>query len=334
MPANCGGLSLRAAALFLPLLALLLPPPSAHAGQHASFGPVLPALPVPDLWAENESGQRLRLRSLLLGRRTALQFVFTNCRLACPMLGSLYQRVQKELAGSPANLITITVDPENDSPARLRQWKQSFHGGPQWQVLRLSRPSLRRLQRLLGQKPGPAPSHTLQIFLIDAQGRYAARTTEMPLASTVADALRTGGQRLAGVAHPAATNPSSASPSAAPSSSSPLGLAGPELYQFAGWQATVAGEPLAGHAARCAGCHTSSSPEAGLKAPPLTAAWLARSHARRGGPPSLYTADTFCESLRSGVDAAGVQFASLMPRYTIDSRSCRTLWFFLTDQPK
>ena len=66
-------------------------------------------------------------------------------------------------------------------------------------------------------------------------------------------------------------------------------------------------------------------------APALTAGALKTAQARRGGPPSNYTQASFCVSVRTGVDPAGVVLSPVMPRYQIDSRACAQLWGFLTD---
>jgi hypothetical protein len=64
--------------------------------------------------------------------------------------------------------------------------------------------------------------------------------------------------------------------------------------------------------------------------PALTSEALQTSRSRRGGPPSQYTQSSFCNSLRTGVDPAGVALSPVMPRYQIDGRACAQLWIFLT----
>jgi hypothetical protein len=87
-------------------------------------------------------------------------------------------------------------------------------------------------------------------------------------------------------------------------------------------------------ATRCANCHTQTdSPgDDGAPAfgPPLTPAALTVARRRRGGPPTRYEEATFCKLLRTGVDPAYVLIARAMPRYELDTASCRALWKYVS----
>jgi hypothetical protein len=83
---------------------------------------------------------------------------------------------------------------------------------------------------------------------------------------------------------------------------------------------------------RCANCHaTANGPDVPRSlAPRLTHDLLLRPQTRRGGPPSNYDRERFCTVLRRGLDPAYVLISVEMPRYSIDDRSCRALWQYLT----
>jgi protein SCO1/2 len=291
------------------LLPILLATQALWAQSDHGFGAVKPVA-LPALTAHDHTGRPVSLRELLAGRRTALQFVFTDCPTTCPLLGSLFQRVQKALppAETEPQLLTITVDPDRDTPDRLASWLSNFHAGPRWTALRLPHQRLNQLLASLGIQPGPAVAHSLQIFLLDASGRYIARTTAMPTAAEVVAALR--------------------------SAPAPAREPGAQIYDSASHRhATIDGEPVAPLAARCSNCHGANRAgrsEGETRAPSLLPDALLTPLPRRGGPPSAYTQDTFCAALQTGRDPAGVQFSSVMPRYQIDPRACRHLWLFLT----
>jgi len=273
------------------------------------FGPV-PPVPLPDLTAHDQTGRTVSLSELLAGRRTAIHFIFTDCPTTCPLLGSLFQRVQNALPpeDEQPQLVTITVDPVRDTPPRLTDWLTTFRAGSRWTALRLATGDLNQLLRTLGIQPGPAVAHSLQIFLVDSAGRYVARTTALPTAAQVVTALQ--------------------------STPEPPPHPGAQIYLTkAHHAATVDGEPLAAAAARCANCHgpdRTGRSEGEVQVPSLFANTLLASKPRRGGPPSAYTEATFCQSLQTGRDPAGVQFSSVMPRYQLDPRTCHLLWQFLT----
>jgi hypothetical protein len=87
-------------------------------------------------------------------------------------------------------------------------------------------------------------------------------------------------------------------------------------------------------ATRCANCHPrSDSPDDGAApafGPPLTSSALTVSRRRRGGPPTRYEQATFCRLLETGVDPAFVLIARAMPRYELDTASCRALWNYVS----
>lgn len=133
--------------------------------------------------------------------------------------------------------------------------------------------------------------------------------------------------------------------------------AGQALYEGrVALQARLAGnlQTLPTPVARCVNCHENArnttpgvaAATAGLVAagwgrspseprvvvavvPALTGDRLARSHGRRGGPATRYSAAALCTLLRSGVDPAQVVVSGNMPRYAVSDAQCRQLMHYL-----
>lgn len=288
---------------------------AAGQGGHG-FGPV-PPTELPDVAVTRHDGARLRLRDVFRGRRTAVQFIFVDCPTACPLLGSLFRKVDQALGDSDAQLVSITVNPERDSAARMGEWRTSFAASPRWLGLRVEAVDLPVLLAAFGQESGPPTGHTLQVFLVDGLARYVARTTQLPGAAAVASALRVE------------TKWADAIPV-----KGRIATTGQDLFEGRGGvAASVGADRLDPRAAQCSGCHGARGNGGGegkTVVPGLRGDALTKSMPRRGGPASAYSRETFCAGLRSGVDPAGVQFSPLMPRYEIDNRSCTMLWQFLT----
>ncbi len=289
---------------------------AAAQGGHG-FGPVRP-VELPDIGVTRHDGAHLRLREVFQGRRTAVQFIFVDCQTACPLLGSLFRKVDKALGDTETQLVSFTVNPERDSAERLAEWRKSFAASPRWMGLRVEAADLPGLLAVFGQESGPPTGHTLQVFLVDSSGRYVARTTELPGAAAVAAALRVDANQ----------------PDANPAKVGEV-ASGRDLFEGRGGvMASVGSDRLDPRAARCSGCHGGAGEGGGegkTVVPSLRGTALTKLTPRRGGPASAYSQGTFCASLRSGVDAVGVQFSPLMPRYEIDNRSCAILWQFLTN---
>lgn len=60
------------------------------------------------------------------GKVWIASFAFTACRVECPAIGRTMKVLQDKLAGSPVELVTISVDPEFDTPAALTTWGETF----------------------------------------------------------------------------------------------------------------------------------------------------------------------------------------------------------------
>lgn len=305
--------------LAAPILLLLATVHVNSAQDWHGVGPVAPVL-LPDLEAERHDGERVRLRQVFSGRRSVVQFIFVDCPTACPLLGNLFRKVDRELDDPGAQLVTITVNPAADTPARLNEWRRQFHASSRWFALRLAAADLAVLLRTFQQEAGSPSGHTLQIFLVDEGSRYVGRTTAMPNAAAVAAQLNT-------------TLRAADSAPAWERASTPA--SGQDLFAGRGRIApSTGGDFVAPETVRCSGCHGVAGEGGGegkQRTPPIRGAELTAERRRRGGPPSRYTVESFCASLRTGVDPAGVRYSDLMPRYALDGRSCRLLWDFLSN---
>lgn len=63
--------------------------------------------------------------SILEGEVTILAFIFTNCPFACPGMTAQMLEHQAQLAGTGVRFLSISVDPDNDTPGVLREYGQS-----------------------------------------------------------------------------------------------------------------------------------------------------------------------------------------------------------------
>ena len=72
-------------------------------------------------------------KDLVADRVVAITFISTTCRTACPFMATMFSELQEilgEAAGREVHLISISVDPVTDTPARLKEWGDRFHAGP------------------------------------------------------------------------------------------------------------------------------------------------------------------------------------------------------------
>jgi len=69
------------------------------------------------------------------GRPVVLNFIFTTCSSICPLMSQTLAQFERELGADrgKVHLMSISIDPEEDTPARLREYARKFHAGPEWQ---------------------------------------------------------------------------------------------------------------------------------------------------------------------------------------------------------
>jgi protein SCO1/2 len=123
-----GKLTLHPAWVAFAALALALPMGALLFRQTAAPDlPILGDLPSFSLVAED--GKPFR-KDDLLGRVWIADFVFTSCADACPRLQAKMKKLQDRLIpaeqGGNIGLLSISVDPERDTPEKLRQYAATF----------------------------------------------------------------------------------------------------------------------------------------------------------------------------------------------------------------
>jgi protein SCO1/2 len=101
--------------------------------------PSLARLQIPDTELVNQNGQQVQFVSDVVKERIAvIDTVFTTCTTICPMMGVNYGRlakILKERLGREVVMVSVSIDPENDTPARLKEWSAKFYAGPGWVLL-------------------------------------------------------------------------------------------------------------------------------------------------------------------------------------------------------
>ena len=138
----------------------------------------LPALgAAPDFALISQDGVEATLEDLR-GKVIAVAFIYTWCPDVCPMLTDKMARVQDELGpdfGTEVAFVSITVDPERDTPEVLKEYAEAFDADlAGWSFLTGSLAAVREVARRYGVAVVPAADggidHTLLTTLIDRHG--------------------------------------------------------------------------------------------------------------------------------------------------------------------
>jgi protein SCO1 len=132
---------------------------------------------IPDVDLVNQDGQRVRFRSdLVTGKIVAVNFIFTSCKGICPPMSANFAKLQERLGdrlGNGVELISVSVDPQIDTPQRLHAWRQTFSGRPGWTLLTGKKQDVDFLLKELEVFAADKNSHSPFILLGDlAAGKW------------------------------------------------------------------------------------------------------------------------------------------------------------------
>src|SRR5918997_1304795 len=119
------------------------PPADPHAGHHPA-----PQKPqevsaaqkyFTDVELIDQDGEKVRFYTdVLKGKTVVVNAFFTTCTSVCPPMNRSMEKIQEAFAdrvGKDVFLVSLTVDPATDTPARLKEYAAKFHAGKGWTFL-------------------------------------------------------------------------------------------------------------------------------------------------------------------------------------------------------
>jgi cytochrome oxidase Cu insertion factor (SCO1/SenC/PrrC family) len=137
---------------------------------------------VPSFRLTERSGRTVS-RDDLLGAPWVASFVYTRCEGPCPMLTGRMASLAERAAKRDVRLVSISVDPEHDTPEALRAYAERYDAPPdRWLFLTGETEEIRRLVRDgfhlalaeasdgAGAHGGPL-THSTRVVLVDGDGR-------------------------------------------------------------------------------------------------------------------------------------------------------------------
>lgn len=163
-----------AAALALVVAAWGTPGIGHEDDKHARLSKIGPA---PEFTLTNQDGKSLSLASLR-GKVAVVTFIYASCTDTCPLLTAKMAGIQKRLGsdfGSRVYFVSVTVDPERDTPEVLGRYARAHGADPGgWAFLTGSLVQIREVSRSYGiyvkkQERGDV-DHTFLTSIIDQEG--------------------------------------------------------------------------------------------------------------------------------------------------------------------
>jgi protein SCO1 len=107
------------------------------------------------------------------GRPIVLNFIFTTCTSICPLMSSVFAQFERRLGADAdkVHLMSISMDPEQDTPARLVEYARKFHAGREWQHYTGTLAASIAAQRAFDVYRGAKMSHTAVTLMRAAPGK-------------------------------------------------------------------------------------------------------------------------------------------------------------------
>jgi protein SCO1/2 len=93
---------------------------------------------LPEVKLVDSAGKPVDLHALLEGDQpVAVNFIFTTCTTICPIMSATFAQMRRELGADAERiqLVSITIDPEHDTPAVLSAYAKRFSATPTWHFL-------------------------------------------------------------------------------------------------------------------------------------------------------------------------------------------------------
>jgi protein SCO1 len=133
--------------------------------------------PAPEFTLTAQDGTRLALRTLR-GKVVAVTFIYTGCADTCPLLTAKMAALQAKLGsdfGPRVFFVSVTVDPERDTPDVLKRYAATHGANPAgWAFLTGTREEIADVGRRYGifakKGAGGDVDHTFLTSLIDRDG--------------------------------------------------------------------------------------------------------------------------------------------------------------------
>lgn len=104
---------------------------------------------IPDVTLLNQDGKKVQLKSFLrpTDKVIILDFIFGTCTTICPVLSASFANFQNKLGTEPGRvrLVSISIDPEHDTPKVLKAYLKRYKAKPGWDFLTGSRENIERV---------------------------------------------------------------------------------------------------------------------------------------------------------------------------------------------
>ena len=165
---------------------------SALGQQAASGAPV--RLDLPDVALIDQAGVPHRfVHDLIEGKMAVVSFVFTGCTTICSPVGANMGALDEMLSGhvgAEVSLVSVTLDPFNDTPAQLARWRAQFDSASRWRLLTGDPDEVDRVLHAMRQDTADIAQHDPFLWIGDPRTGTWTRVSALAAPDTLAALIK------------------------------------------------------------------------------------------------------------------------------------------------
>jgi protein SCO1 len=113
---------------------------------------------------------------LVKGKIVIISFIYTSCTDICPLTTARVAQLEEKLGdmvGREIFFLSMTVDPEHDTPERLKEYAERFGAGPGWSFVTGKPADIRAINYKFGDRSAILSEHRNEIVMgNDATGEW------------------------------------------------------------------------------------------------------------------------------------------------------------------
>jgi protein SCO1/2 len=165
----------------------------------------------PDANVVTHDGKTLRFYDDLIKDKVfVISFLFTTCKDVCPLATARLAELQDKLGDSMGRDIffySISIDPETDTPERLKGYANAFRAGPGWLFLTGKPEDIHAIRHKLGERSRILSDHRNEVLLGNGGTGEWARNSALGDLDSLALAVRGMDPKWRAAGGAARTNP-------------------------------------------------------------------------------------------------------------------------------
>jgi len=149
---------------------------------------------IPNVPVVSQDGRSLMFYDdVLKGKISIISFIYTSCRDICPVVTARLSQLEDRLgdaAGRDYFFVSISIDPTNDTPDKLKEYSKAFGAGPNWLFLTGNVKDIDAIRHRLGERSRALTEHRNEVLLFNDRTGEWERNSAFGDIGVLASAVR------------------------------------------------------------------------------------------------------------------------------------------------